>query len=460
MEGKEEALERLALEVVFKDFQEKYEALEEVLDSRYFSHCFKGEIGEYRYSFVSVNENFIQKSTKYLKSLGTYLRILGPDLSLEFLNGSTKTLKFVYLLIQEISLLYQKPFTESFLFLSTYFSELVVSQPQSPKPPLFCPICKKYLCIRHPRKEPKAILYTCKPVDLDLTWFKGNWKGLYFEKFYRGAGSRRWCSDSPGSLSLVSLPKSFVPLLFKLPVNNSSGNCSCNPCSDTCPCTRGTAHSTKGKAFDCRGYCELYCKCPFNCPFKFLGCDCPGPCRETCICFINSIECNPWLCRRCGCQGDLKYGTSSCLNVRVQKGDHKKKRVRLAKSLIENAGLGVFIDEPIQQGDFIGEYTGEILSEKEANRRGALYDLNEHSFLFMLDSSLTIDATFYGSPMRYINHKRAQEANSYTQNWRVQGSTKIMVLAKRDIKKGEEVFFDYLYTKEVQYKWYKDYNIT
>ena len=451
----------LALEKVFKDFQQKFEKVQEVLNLMYFSHCCSGEIGDNQYSFVCINENFIQKSTKYLKSLATYIKVLIPDLSSEFLQGSTSRIKFIYLLIQEISLNYKKSFTDSFLFLSTYFSTLVVSQPQSPKPPLFCSKCKNYFCVKHPKKLPKTISYTCKPIDLDLTLFNHNWKGQYFEKFYRGPSSRRWSlnlSLSSATSPLISLPKSFVPLLVRLPLNNSSANCSCETCSDTCPCTRGSVHSTKGKVFECRGYCEVYCKCPFNCPFKFLGCDCTGPCRQNCICYINSIECNPWLCRRCGCLEDLKYEGNCCQNVRVQKGEYKRK-VKLEKSSIENAGIGVFCEENVKSAEFVGEYTGEIISDKEANRRGAIYDLNEHSFLFMLDESVTVDATFFGSLMRYANHKRAQEANCYTQNWRVQGSTRIMVLAKRDIKKGEEIFFDYLYTTDVQYMWYKQYNL-
>ena len=51
----------------------------------------------------------------------------------------------------------------------------------------------------------------------------------------------------------------------------------------------------------------------------------------------------------------------------------------------EIAGWGVFAGESFENGDFVAEYTGEIISQNEAERRGIVYDLRKLSFLFNLN---------------------------------------------------------------------------
>lgn len=72
----------------------------------------------------------------------------------------------------------------------------------------------------------------------------------------------------------------------------------------------------------------------------------------------------------------------------------------LTKFLV--AGYGAFLGSSIAYpGDLIGEYTGEIISEEEADRRGRLYDKQACSYLFNLDSKRCVDARQFGSKIRY-----------------------------------------------------------
>lgn len=65
------------------------------------------------------------------------------------------------------------------------------------------------------------------------------------------------------------------------------------------------------------------------------------------------------------------------------------------------AGYGAFLGSPIAHpGDLIAEYTGEIISEEEADRRGRLYDKRACSYLFNLDMQHCIDARQFGNKLR------------------------------------------------------------
>jgi len=105
------------------------------------------------------------------------------------------------------------------------------------------------------------------------------------------------------------------------------------------------------------------------------------------------------------------------------------KKVRVKRS---SAGLGLFAEVPFTKGDLIIEYTGETISEEEANRRGGKY-------LFELNDKWTIDGKGRDNVARYINH--SCKPNCYPEL--NENETKVFIYAKRKITPGEELTYNY-----------------
>jgi histone-lysine N-methyltransferase EZH2 len=115
------------------------------------------------------------------------------------------------------------------------------------------------------------------------------------------------------------------------------------------------------------------------------------------------------------------------------------------------AGYGLFAGEDIESGEFIIEYTGEFISDSEADKRGFFYDLKKISYLFDViqnvgNENTTIDATRIGNNSRFVNHGEGEEVNVTTRSIMVDGQLKMCMFAAKDIKNGEELFFDYKYS--------------
>lgn len=96
------------------------------------------------------------------------------------------------------------------------------------------------------------------------------------------------------------------------------------------------------------------------------------------------------------------------------------------------AGLGLFTLEPISKGACIIEYTGRTLSEAQEYTSRSRY-------LFEVTKKKTIDGAARSNRARYINH-------SCRPNCAVEIDEKrerVFIFAKRDIKTGEELGYDY-----------------
>jgi SET domain-containing protein len=104
-----------------------------------------------------------------------------------------------------------------------------------------------------------------------------------------------------------------------------------------------------------------------------------------------------------------------------------KRSLKVKKSL---AGLGLFTLEPIEKGGFIIEYVGTILNEAEANEKGGKY-------LFEVSKNRFIDGTNRKNTARYINHSCRPNCEVDIKQGRV------LIFAKRAIKAGEELNYDY-----------------
>lgn len=107
-------------------------------------------------------------------------------------------------------------------------------------------------------------------------------------------------------------------------------------------------------------------------------------------------------------------------------------------------GLGFFADEDIDAGDFVIEYVGEFIEDAELVVRKQRYEsLKRECLYFMKVPRGSIDAMVYGNPARFINH--SCDPNCETHKWLVKGLTCIGIFAKKNIKSGQEISFDYNY---------------
>jgi hypothetical protein len=95
-----------------------------------------------------------------------------------------------------------------------------------------------------------------------------------------------------------------------------------------------------------------------------------------------------------------------------------------------SAGLGLFAGEDIPKGACIIEYFGRTISPAEE------YTINS-KYLFEISSKKTIDGSTRKNKARYINHSCRPNAEPKI----IKG--KVLIMATRRIKEGEEILYDY-----------------
>ncbi|MCA9353751.1 SET domain-containing protein-lysine N-methyltransferase [Candidatus Nomurabacteria bacterium] len=94
------------------------------------------------------------------------------------------------------------------------------------------------------------------------------------------------------------------------------------------------------------------------------------------------------------------------------------------------SGFGLFATRDYKKGEEIIEYTGKIISNKEADKKMGRY-------LFELSSRRTIDGSGRENTARYINHSCEPNAEA------INHGNKVMIEAKKKILSGEEITYDY-----------------
>lgn len=106
-------------------------------------------------------------------------------------------------------------------------------------------------------------------------------------------------------------------------------------------------------------------------------------------------------------------------------------------------GRGAFALRRIRRGTRIIEYTGEIITDEEADRR---YDDEKmgrhHTFLFAVDTNHVIDGARRGSDASFINHSCEPNCEAVIEDNRV------YIDAMRTIWPGEELLYDYQYERD------------
>ncbi|CAB3406276.1 unnamed protein product [Caenorhabditis bovis] len=210
------------------------------------------------------------------------------------------------------------------------------------------------------------------------------------------------------------------------------------PCDHEGPCDKRNVKCT------CRRnkVCTKFCGCEDTCRMKFPGCRCaPGQCRtKQCQCFFAKWECDPAICKTCRCDSVNINDKSVCRNMSITRGAQKKIKVMTSQV----AGWGAFIMENAEKGDFISEYTGELVSSQECERRGNIYDKFKTSYIFALNREQGIDANNMGNMIRFANHSD-KDSNCYAKIILVNGEHRIGIFARKDLKYGDELLFDYSY---------------
>lgn len=137
------------------------------------------------------------------------------------------------------------------------------------------------------------------------------------------------------------------------------------------------------------------------------------------------------------CSGKSCPAGESCQNQRMQRMQYAK----VERICTGSKGFGVAASEDIKPGGLIGEYQGEVIDEDEFNKRKQDYRGERHFYFMNLAPKLYIDASRIAQITRYINH--SCDPNAETQKWYAAGEPRIGIFAKRIIRRGEEITFDY-----------------
>ncbi|CAH1407080.1 unnamed protein product [Nezara viridula] len=165
--------------------------------------------------------------------------------------------------------------------------------------------------------------------------------------------------------------------------------------------------------------------------YEAQSCSCKpsSGCGEECINRMVLAECSPQFCP---CK-------ENCSNQKIQKHEWAP---GLMKFMTKDKGWGVKTKYGIKKDDFILEYVGEVVSEREFKARMASrYQNDTHHYCLNLDSGLVIDGHRMGGEGRFVNH--SCEPNCEMQKWCVNGLFRMALFALRDIDANEELSYDY-----------------
>ena len=114
------------------------------------------------------------------------------------------------------------------------------------------------------------------------------------------------------------------------------------------------------------------------------------------------------------------------------------KLYRIKKSNIDKKGRGLYATRDIKEGTKIIDYVGKLITKKQTEESDK-YDNGKPIYLFTINKRYDLDGDFSWNTAGLINH-------SCNNNCDYDGKgLKIWVKAIKDIKKGEELSYDYGY---------------
>jgi histone-lysine N-methyltransferase ASH1L len=179
-------------------------------------------------------------------------------------------------------------------------------------------------------------------------------------------------------------------------------------------------------------------------PLPLSVCVCPEPapgeqgCGDDCLNRVMQYECNEHNC----CLSEARCSNRAFIELsqRIKKGGAYDIGVEVVKT--NNRGFGIRAVRAFLPGQIIMEYTGEIISEGECQRRMREdYKDKQCYYLMELERNLVIDGT-KGSMARFINH--SCDPNCEVRMVKVNGTPRMAVYAgDAGIMTGEELTYDY-----------------
>lgn len=147
------------------------------------------------------------------------------------------------------------------------------------------------------------------------------------------------------------------------------------------------------------------------------------------------------------CNQSCECGTR-CKNRVVQRG----RKIPLQVYKTKGKGWGVRSLQDIPKGTFIEEYIGEVITVEEGDNRGVVYDKLGCSYLFDMDfaqselpTKYVIDSYALGNVSRFFNHSCSPNLEVFAVFYDSADNQmhRLAFFAKRDIRKNEELCFDY-----------------
>ncbi|CAF1056695.1 unnamed protein product, partial [Didymodactylos carnosus] len=161
-------------------------------------------------------------------------------------------------------------------------------------------------------------------------------------------------------------------------------------------------------------------------------CECKSPSNcadEHCLNRMIFTECTPQSCP-CGL---------ACTNQKIRKYEWFK---HLEVYDTKKYDLGLRTTTDIPKGTFLCEYVGEIITNDEfLNRMNSKYLNDQHHYTMKLSQNLVIDAYRMGNVARFANH--SCQPNCEFQKWTVDGLQRMCMFTLKNIKKHEELTYDY-----------------
>eukprot|EP00173_Palmaria_palmata_P004426 Plantae.Rhodophyta-Palmaria_palmata.ctg6000.p1 GENE.Plantae.Rhodophyta-Palmaria_palmata.ctg6000~~Plantae.Rhodophyta-Palmaria_palmata.ctg6000.p1 ORF type:complete len:449 (-),score=44.90 Plantae.Rhodophyta-Palmaria_palmata.ctg6000:41-1387(-) len=236
------------------------------------------------------------------------------------------------------------------------------------------------------------------------------------------------------------------------------------PCAHTGDCSENSDCSCFVNSL----YCEATCGCNSSrwtsqglelpdrkslCSFRFTGCGCDamsGCNTDRCACWVANRSCDPDFCNSCSASvlpSEIVASNRRCLNVGVIVKHTKVTKVGKSKT----HGFGLFCGETLAANDTIGVYGGRILDTSLADTEGFLYRKMDHTFLFDLTEKTVIDGGLLGMKTKFANHSSSDGCNASNRMVVFRGIPHIVLYAKRNIRVGEEIKFDYGFTDQIPY---------